>query len=366
MKKGMCVLLVFLLYFPSALGMCPMMAPPPQREIIPDDNTHGLLVFDAAKKKEHLILEPSFHGNAKDFGMVMPTPSKPELLEADEKLFQELEELTNPLRKDAVLFALPGRTESAEGIRVIEVKDVGDFTATTLTAEDALSLIKWLNENNYAFKPGDVENFEYYVKKGNYFFVVLKVNMKKAKVDEKGNLRGKLRPIEFVFTSEKPMLPIRIMRSDMEVMSFTLYTLSDAPYYVPGTKVLFSRKLTKDDFAAVPTLRKYAQEGNWLVRSTIKFDFMKISNDLFLEKGNNKVVVENPDSFKIINPHLLSGDTGILLDKGPVLYVEKSEVEKACVVNYVIEEKDDLKIFVYGIIVGVIMSLVIFFMSRKR
>ena len=321
-RKFFPLIISFFIFVSVAYAMCPGIIAPPQRSVMPDDNTHALLVYDFISKIEHLIIEPSFHGNAKDFGMIMPIPNKPELLEVDQKLFRELEDLTNPLTRDFV------RTQSVStssggtsGVTIIEIKDVGDFTATVLTANDTNSLVNWIEGNNYAYKTADKENYDYYVKRGGYFFVALKVNMEKAKVDNDGNIKGKLRPIEFVFQSSEPMLPIRIMRGDMEDMSFILYSISDAPYYVPGTKVVFSRRLKNSDFNNAPTLKKYGEIGDWLVRSQLKFRFSNIRTDLFLERGDESLLVNDPSQFKIANPTLLSKDTGILKEEGPALYL---------------------------------------------
>ncbi|MBI3027368.1 DUF2330 domain-containing protein [Candidatus Woesearchaeota archaeon] len=328
-RKFFLVIVSFFIFISVAYAMCPAFVSPPQRFIAPDDNTHALLVFDFITNIERLILEPAFHGNAKEFGMVMPIPSKPELLEADEKLFNELEDLTNPFQRRGgfVTTQSASAKDVSEGVTIIEVKDVGDFTATTLTAENTQSLLNWLKEHNYVPNPSDEENYDYYVKRGGYFFVALKVNMEKAKVDKDGNLHGKLRPIEFKFQSSEPMLPIRIMRSDMEDMSFTLYTLSDAPYYIPGSKVLFSRSLSKNDLEKAPTLKKYGETGDWLVRSHLKFQFSKIRTDLFLERGDGSLLVNNPNQFKIVNPTLLSENTGILKEEGPELYLGNEKMK---------------------------------------
>ena len=65
---------------------------------------------------------------------------------------------------------------------MVEKKDVGDFTTIVLTAETADALIEWLNGNGFEFKTEDRENFEYYVEKGGYYFVAMKVNMDRADV----------------------------------------------------------------------------------------------------------------------------------------------------------------------------------------
>ncbi|MCH7567905.1 MAG: DUF2330 domain-containing protein [Nanoarchaeota archaeon] len=363
-KKGIIsvFLVVFIIYFiPGVIAPCPVIVAPPQKFIDLDDNNRALIVFNEKENKEITVIEPTFHGNAQDFGMIIPFPDRPELSEADENLFNELEDLTNPIIAGELGITSTG--SSFKDVEIIEVKDVGDFTATVLTAENTLGLIKWLNDNNYAFRTGDIENLEYYVDEGGYFFVVLKVNVEKAKVDENGNINGRLSPIEFSYNSDKPMLRIRVMRSDMEGMGVTLYTLSDSPYYVPGTKILFSRKLTEFDFDVAPTLKKYAVSGDWLLRSDIRFDPPNIEKDSFLKKGNNNLIIESPDKFKIVDPHLLTKERGILIANGPILYLEEEEIGDYF--DYLKREKYGLMVFLNGLLFGIIIVLIVLFIRGK-
>lgn len=313
--SGFLILIVVLSLLPAGQvsAMCPEIFVPPQREMTPDDNTHGLLLFDKETTTETLILEPSFHGNAKDFGMILPLPSRPEITEAPETIFLELEDLTNPARfiGDEDLAQAPS-AGGIDGIDIIEQKDVGDYKVTVLTADTSQALIDWLLENEYEFDILARDNFDYYVEKGGFFFVAMKVNMEKARVDAQGFLRGKLRPIEFVFSSEEPMLPLRIMSSTMPQMSFTIYALSDRPYYVPGTQVVYSKKVTVDSLFVAPSLQQYNAEGKWLTRSTVEFDPIEIQEDLVLERGTEDLTVASFGERKIVNPHLLSKESGIM------------------------------------------------------
>lgn len=306
----------FLLFTSVAYAMCPPGFAPPGRIYHPEDNTHGLLVFEGGYEK--LILEPSFTGNATNFGLVLPLPSRPKLNEAPEKLFIELEDLTNPIRSFGGGLgpqSLSVGKSAPRGVRVIEQKDVGDFKTTVLTADSTTALIQWLKENNYQYHPSDEQNFEYYVQKGGYYFVAMKVNMEKAKVDSTGFLKGKLRPIEFSFTTEKPMLPLRSMAGDMEQMTFTLYALASEPYYIPGVDILYSKKASFGDLEVAPSLLKYNAWGQWLVRNEARFDPRKIGQDLFLERGSNSLIVESVSNPKRVNPHLLAANSGIVEGK---------------------------------------------------
>src|ERR1700741_2496416 len=50
----------------------------------------AFLTWDAAEKVETFTVQPKFEGNAVDFGMVIPTPSKPKLDEMPREFFKEL------------------------------------------------------------------------------------------------------------------------------------------------------------------------------------------------------------------------------------------------------------------------------------
>src|SRR3954454_18994810 len=50
----------------------------------------AFLTFDEAEKVETFTVQPKFEGNAADFGMVIPTPSKPKLDEMPRDFFKDL------------------------------------------------------------------------------------------------------------------------------------------------------------------------------------------------------------------------------------------------------------------------------------
>src|SRR6266567_3697692 len=50
----------------------------------------AFLTYDPVEKVESFTVQPKFEGNALDFGMVIPTPSKPKLDPAPRDFFQHL------------------------------------------------------------------------------------------------------------------------------------------------------------------------------------------------------------------------------------------------------------------------------------
>jgi len=313
-QLSLAIFAISILFLPiaeQALAICPGLMPPQGFTIMPDDNTLALVVYSEKEKQEILVLEPAFHGSAQEFGMVLPLPNKPTLEEADEEIFQFLEKYTNPPVVSTIGRSLSetGDAPATTGVTIIEIKDVGDFSTVTLTASDSSSLIDWLNDNGYAYTETDKENFEYYVEKGGYFFVAMKVNMENAKIDLQGNLEGKLRPIEFSFTSERPMLPFRIMANDMPTMSLTLYTLSDIPYFVSGTDVVYKEKLI-DPFLNT-ALENYDPKGKWLVKMNMDFDPTKVTKNLILTRAADLTEIPRQTNVRI-NTEDLPYQSGIL------------------------------------------------------
>ena len=56
----------------------------------------AIILWDAAAKTETFIRRARFHSTAKEFGFLVPTPTKPELGEVDVGVFQTLADLIRP------------------------------------------------------------------------------------------------------------------------------------------------------------------------------------------------------------------------------------------------------------------------------
>jgi hypothetical protein len=135
----------------------------------------AVIIWDASSKTEHFIRRATFKTDAKDFGFLVPTPSKPKLAEADDSVFHELERITAPpvrihqqssggcsigcdAKKEA---AAPGNSVS-----VLEEKRVAGYDAAILAATDAAALNKWLADHGYESSDVLKKWLEPYVQKG--------------------------------------------------------------------------------------------------------------------------------------------------------------------------------------------------------
>jgi hypothetical protein len=154
------LLLVFALARPA--GAC---APaPPQGVQVQIAEESAILVWDAAAHREHFIRRASFRNTGKDFGFLVPTPSKPELSEVPDALFSRFEEMTRPevVEKTETgveptlfcgLWMMRGSKSAAPveaSVRVLDSQRVAGYDAVVLEADSAGALSSWLKEHGYA------------------------------------------------------------------------------------------------------------------------------------------------------------------------------------------------------------------------
>lgn len=300
----------------QAFAMCTWGFVPPTRIYEPLNATEAFVYFDG--EMQTVVMVPEFKGDAEDFGIVYPTPAKPIIEEGNADLFVELNDLTNP-ELPIMMFAADDTAVDMSAVRnestveVVEVKEVGDYTATVLKAEKADDLVEWLEDNGYEYSDLDEDKFDYYVDQTGYYFVALKVNIEAAELDSEGFVVGKLGAIEMTFESDRLELPMRSLESDMPEMNFDLYILSDDFYYVPGVDTYFAQKVGATHARQAPSLRDFDYSGKWLVRQNVVFDPSQISEDLYLvsAQDSNDLIIENSMSPKRFDPQLLDTDTGV-------------------------------------------------------
>src|SRR5271166_3124018 len=125
----------------------------------------AFLTFDEAEKVETFTVQPKFEGNASDFGMVIPTPSKPKLDEMPRDFFKDLAIFTilEPMdiqKYKSKLYARAGNDKSQaekkpddakSTVKVLEMGVVGSLDYKIITAEKADDLYAWLKENKYSY-----------------------------------------------------------------------------------------------------------------------------------------------------------------------------------------------------------------------
>lgn len=330
MKKPLIFGLIALLPMQSALAFCSWGFPPQGKEYQPLNATEAFLAYEDGVQT--LVMKPEWQGDAKAFGIVYPTPSKPEVTAGSNELFWQLEEATNPwvnLDQPVALQEGGAKAASDEAVTVVEEKQVAEYKVTVLKATSATELVKWLKKNGYNYDKDDTSKVDYYVKKGGFYFVALKVDAShfepptispfiRAVEDEKmaiqpGWFWGELSPIQISFATDKPQLPMRTLKSDMPEMVFDLYTMSDKAVYIPGVDTIYSNMVDNEFLKKVPSLAQYNPKGKWLLRQEVKFNPSKSDADVYLEQATTeKFATVTAGTQARFNPKALDSKTGII------------------------------------------------------
>ena len=130
----------------------------------------AIIIWDAENGLEHFVRQASFTGEAKDFGFIVPAPSKPEVAEAEDKAFQLLEALVprEPSRSAKGVGSAADESIPPTAA-LIEQYTVGDYEVSILKAQNGEAMIDWLKANDYTNRPAMEPWLDYYAQMGWYF-----------------------------------------------------------------------------------------------------------------------------------------------------------------------------------------------------
>ena len=190
----------------------------------------AFLTWDPARSEESFTVQPKFEGDARDFGMVIPTPTQPTLDEMPRDFFKHLAVYTILLplpqriwpdypyvaemafAEDAGGGAMPAFSgpgmPSNLGVRVLEAGVVGSLDYKILEATNPKGLFQWLEQNQYSYS-GDQETLAHYIAK-KWNFTVMKIDTKQMKKGPDGRFLGEVTPTRFTFESQSLVYPLRI------------------------------------------------------------------------------------------------------------------------------------------------------------
>lgn len=113
----------------------------------------AVIVWDAERKVEHFVLEPTFEGDARSFGFLVPTPTVPSVAKIDDELLDRVSALM-PIASAAGSSgggAAPG--EAKGGVQVLQRVTIDGFEMVTLRSAGADELGAWLGKNGYVDRP---------------------------------------------------------------------------------------------------------------------------------------------------------------------------------------------------------------------
>jgi hypothetical protein len=131
----------------------------------------ALVIWDPRARREHFIRTADFDPTDDDFGFLVPTPTRPELAAAPDRIFNELFDVYRARDPIATPQAPPGARSApgaatAPSVMVLERRTVAGLDAAVLAASDAGALDRWLAERGYPSGPELARWLEPYVARG--------------------------------------------------------------------------------------------------------------------------------------------------------------------------------------------------------
>jgi hypothetical protein len=162
------------------------------------------IIYEPTQGVEHLIRTATFNTNAANFGFIVPTPSKPELGEAEPALFDELRKFApaDPDLKRGQLLGGGFGQGGGGAVEVVEVAMVAGMTATVLRSNDAAVLEKWLKDNGYT-APADLQSWVAPYLKGTWHLTAFKFEKKPESAG------GVTKAVRLSFPVTRPFYPYR-------------------------------------------------------------------------------------------------------------------------------------------------------------
>ncbi len=184
--------------------------------IVRDENHTAITMFS------------DYQGNPKDFAVVVPVPevlTREQINVGDRAVLEHLDAFSAPrlveyydpdpcappirmyeMRMKAPTAAVgSAKKETGLGVKIEAKYTVGEYDILILSAKESSGLESWLKQNGYQIPPGASKALEPYIKQNMKFFVA-KINLK----EHAKSGFSYLRPLQFAFSSEKFMLPIRL------------------------------------------------------------------------------------------------------------------------------------------------------------
>lgn len=219
----------------------------------------AVIIWDEERKIEHFIRQVDIRSASADIGFIVPTPSTPELVEADPSIFQQASYAAEP---EKVVFRTPldvigplfggpfwmygnpfgsivkGVELSTRPIdpQIIREQNVGDYHAVTLEADNPASLERWLKDNGYAWPENAEAWLKPYVAAG-WKITAFKLIKKTVVVPDPANPNAEpilSRAIRMSFVTDRPFFPYSEPRDSDQTpkpggRTLTLAILSNEP-----------------------------------------------------------------------------------------------------------------------------------------
>jgi len=297
--------------------------------VVWEPNQQAFIKYDEESNTEELILLPTFHSNSEDFGWVVPVPSLPNISVSEVRLFYECAWLTAPLVKNrGNSYGCSARTDkpvypTSGGVDIHDEQIVGIYRTLTVSSTDSEalsdSLTAWgfLHEENSQTVQ---DAFEYYIER-SWYFVAMKIDTTQLRAPTPDILRyGSLEPVQFNFTSEAIVYPLRISAiSAPPQTELLIYTCANGRLTFPGAITEYANELTSGEMGAIqskyPVLAPHLHEGWFLTKLRRQLTPDEMTEDLLL------IPAASNDEYREVRYTSLPFTDGVMLALAGLLFI---------------------------------------------
>ena len=241
----------------------------------------SLIVWDQQSQKEHFFRSVTFHGSGKESGFIVPVPAVPEVADAGDDLFNQLDNaIENERPKDYVFFKMVKKmlTRAAEkslgsvdglgsavpgGVSVLAEYQLANYDVKIIEATSIEPLKNWLEENKFKMRTQLADWLESYLQQKWIFAVFV---FRPAENETTFSTKA----VRISFSTNRPVYPYKEPLDDLPETNriLNLYLLA-ATQFNPELSDGETKNWTGPEYslkikASVPEIVKVSSKEKWL------------------------------------------------------------------------------------------------------
>ncbi len=241
--------------------------------------------IDRVNGRIDLVPNIRFLGVSPDFALVVPTPSLPSFAPVSSTIWDEAAQLTAPIRAtrsnssgcdcddDQILASVDdgSPTEAGDGVTIHGRETVGGLVATILSSDSPGALVRWLDENGFAFSASDSARFAPYVEREWYFTTMRPDTADTANAMPANGWNADVNPVRVTFAATELEVPLPLITINQNsTMTVQFYIVDDRRVELPGFTTLYANRVSGSEHAAIaerfPTIAALVAPGRYITK----------------------------------------------------------------------------------------------------
>ncbi len=258
----------------------------------------ALIIYDG--HEEDLIIQASYNGDVSEFVWLVPTPSVPKVTRCDAPVFHALHQGTAPnirywldpygTAENSFLFGASAVRHQRAAVEVIDRAKIGVYDIAVLRARDPNDLLLWLRGHGYMVARTAAPVLSDYVRRG-WAFTAARISTADRQNSARRLREGLLEPLQFQFSTDRAVYPLRISSLNPGYTNLLLYVLSDHRMRGTGLRTVCALRggeklllypLDDPDPSVIDLLPRYAWACRFLTKLTADLRPEQMTGDVYL------------------------------------------------------------------------------------